>query len=211
VLRFLSACGYRVAPAKYLARYIDPGGGVHTFLEPDYGAWTDAHDDVAANAGLALVAEESRSELRGAVRQRLEARFPGKTYWWSTPDYGFAWILRCLAQSGGISDRIAGLAARWIANQPARSTGFEIAHRLVALSCLGVRDSGSSTLANDLLDLAGPEGWPGSAFLLVPRRDGGNPPPPNAELRGIMTTSLCVRVLSEWLARRNKVEAFAMA
>src|SRR5207245_6691366 len=55
VLRFLSACGFGVEPTSYLAPYIDPGGGVHTFREPGFGSWTDAHDDVAANAGLALL------------------------------------------------------------------------------------------------------------------------------------------------------------
>src|SRR5437868_12454454 len=58
------------------------------------------------------------------------------------------------------------------------------------------------SLVNLLLDLAGPNSWPGSSLLLVPPRDAGSQPLPNPELRGLITTSICVRVLSEWGSRR---------
>jgi hypothetical protein len=54
-------------------------------------------------------------------------------------------------------------------------------------------------LVNLLLDLCGSDGWPGSSFLLLPARGTNAQADPNPELRGLLTTSLCVRMLSEWL------------
>jgi hypothetical protein len=212
VLRFLASCGYRIDPRAYLDRYIDPGGGVHTFLEPSYGAWTHAHDDVAANVGLALAEMEVGQSWCGrAIRERLESRFPGETYWWSTPEYGVAWTLRCFARSGGVPDRVRALASDWIASRPRPSTAFETVHRLIALQSLAVADEVGAVLVNDLLDLAGAAGWPGGAYLLVPPMDDGPPSPPNEELHGLLTTSLCVRALSEWQAQRNRAPSLVMA
>jgi hypothetical protein len=133
----------------------------------------------------------------------LESRFPGETYWWSTPEYGVAWTLRCLAQSGGISDPVRALATDWAIHRPAPQVAFETALRLISLRCLGAAAEVDASLVNDLLDLARPGGWPGGAYLLVPPFDDGPSAPPNPELRGLLTTSLCVRVLSEWLVQQG--------
>ena len=48
-----------------LDRYLDPAGEAHTFLDPGSGTWNEAHPDVTAVVGLALVS------ARGA-RDRIE-------------------------------------------------------------------------------------------------------------------------------------------
>jgi hypothetical protein len=199
VLRFLSACGFRVEPTMYLAPHVDTGGGVHTFLEPGFGSWTDAHDDVAANAGLALLTTSASPLLVARVKHRLARRFPGETFWWSTPTYGAAWTLRFLRASGGISHHIRKAAQNWIADLPESDSSFEVAHRLVAVVETEASNCAAVGLVNQLLDLAGPHGWPGSSLLLVPPRDSGPQSAPNPELRGLMTTAICVWTLSEWI------------
>jgi hypothetical protein len=183
----------------YLARYIDAGGGVHTFRELDFGSWTDAHDDVAANAGLALLTTSASRPLVNRVKQRLARRFPGETYWWSTPTYGVAWALRFLNASGGLSPFVRSTAHHWIANLPESVSSFEVAHRIMAVVETETSECAAVVLVNQLLDLAGAHGWQGSSFLLVPPRGAGHPTAPNPELRGLMTTAICVRVLSEWI------------
>jgi hypothetical protein len=199
VLRFLYDRGLRTEPAGWLSPYIDAGGGVHTFRELDFGAWTGPHDDVAANAGLALLPTPAGRALVGRIRRRLVTRFPGETYWWSTPAYGVAGTLRFLAASGGLSPEIRGIARRWIGDLPDSDSSFEIANRLMTAIEADPSDSTALLLVNRLLDLAGPDGWPGSSFLLVPPRDGTQQTPPNPELRGLLTTGLCVRILCEWI------------
>lgn len=199
VLRFLSACGFRIEPAMYLAPYIDPGGAVHTFREPGFGSWTDAHDDVAANVGLALVTSSKARPQVARVRHRLARRFPGETFWWSTPTYGAAWALRLLSASGGFSQRIRKAAQTWIAALPESTSSFEVAHRLIAVAEAETSNCAAVALVNQLLDLAGSDGWAGSSFLLVPPRDIGPQSAPNPELRGLLTTAICVRTLSEWI------------
>lgn len=136
VLRFLSACGFHVDPPTYLAPYIDPGGGVHTFREHDFGSWTHVHDDVAANTGLALLATTTGRDLAMRLRLRLEERFPIKTFWWSTADYGVSWSLRFLAESGGLSHPVRASAAAWLSSRPDAPLSFELAHRLMAVARL---------------------------------------------------------------------------
>ncbi|HTM24100.1 MAG TPA: hypothetical protein VL225_02845 [Vicinamibacterales bacterium] len=198
VLRFLTACGFRLDAQTYLAPYIDAGGGVHTFRELDFGAWTDAHDDVAANVGLALLATASKPVV-DRVQRRLAARFPGETYWWSTQTYGVAWSLRFLNVSHGLSNEIRSTACGWIGDLPASDSSFEVVHRLLATAAIDRSRSASLPLVNRLLDLRGCCGWPGSSFLLVPPRETGGPASPNPELRGLLTTAICVRLLSEWM------------
>jgi hypothetical protein len=200
VLRFLNASGVRVDPVAHLARYIDAGGGVHTFREPGFGAWTDAHDDVAANAGLALLTVPRSRPITDRIRRRLVGGFPGETYWWSTPTYGIAWTLRFLQASGGVPVDVAARGGAWLSDLPASDSAFEIAHRIVSAAALGACPGAAFSLVNQLLDAAGPQGWAGGSFLLVPPHEGGAPAAPNPERRALLTTSICVAVLSEWLA-----------
>jgi hypothetical protein len=71
------ACAFE--PLAYLAPYIDAGGGVHTFRELGFGAWTDAHDDVAATAGLALLTAGPRAPAVDRIQRHLTRRFPCET------------------------------------------------------------------------------------------------------------------------------------
>jgi hypothetical protein len=199
VLRFLSACGFNIEPIVYLGPHVDSGGGVHTFRELDFGSWTDAHDDVAANAGLALLTASTSQHLALRIRQRLVRRFPGKTYWWATPTYGVAWSLRFLTASGGLPHAIRSLAGNWIGNLPESVSSFEVAHRIIAVVETTESRSSALPLINQLLDLARPNGWEGSSFLLVPPRGPENPSQPNPEVQGLLTTAICARVLSEWI------------
>ena len=197
VLRFLKGTGFRLEPAAYLAPYIDAGGGVHTFREPNFGTWTDAHDDVAANAGLALLATPASLSLAERVRRRLGRGFSVDTFWWSTSTYGVAWTLRFLHASGGVPADIARHGQEWIASLPESSSSFEVAHRMIAASATGA--CGTVSLVTQLLDLHETDGWPGSSFLLVPDRETGHASEANLELRGLLTTALCVRLLTEWV------------
>lgn len=199
VLRFYAACGTRLDPAAYLAPYVDQGGGVHTFREADWGSWTDAHDDVAANAGLALSGTPAAASLVARIERRLVARFPGETFWWSTPTYGTAWTIRFLtACHGALPHASRQTAHDWLNGLLQSNCSFEIAHRLIA--ALGMEmEAECVLLANQLLNFAVPQGWPGASLLLVPPRDAGEQPAPAPELRGILTTAICVRALSEWL------------
>lgn len=198
VLRFLRDCGVRVDVAPLLAPYIDAGGGVHTFRELDFGAWTDAHDDVAANVGLALLGAAVTTPMAERIRRRLTRRFPVETFWWSTPAYGIAWTLRFLSRTGGLSAGFRTRSRAWFAAMPASPSSFEIAHRLIGTAEVAGDECDALVDVNQLLDLAGPEGWPGSSLLLVPPREAGLQTPPNPELRGLLTTAICARALSEW-------------
>jgi hypothetical protein len=201
VLRFLNASGFRVEPTAYLAPYVDAGGFVHTFREPNLGSWTDAHDDVAANAGLALLATPASRSLADRVRRRRLARgFSVDTFWWSTSTYGTAWTLRFLSASGAVPGDIARSGREWIANLPESGSSFEVAHRMMA--AVETQACGADGFVNQLLDLRESVGWPGSSFLLVPNRETGYASEPNPELRGLLTTALCVRLLTEWVANR---------
>jgi hypothetical protein len=153
VLRFLWSCGFRVDPTPYLAPYIDAGGGVHTFRELDYGAWTDAHDDVAANAGLALLTSPASRAVVKRIQHRLISRFPGETYWWSTPTYGVAWTLRLLNASGGMPDDVHRTAQNWIGDLLETTSSFEAAHRIMAVVEIEKQKSAAVGLISQLLDL----------------------------------------------------------
>lgn len=63
-----------------------------------------------------------------------------------------------------------------------------------------MRACGAVGFVNQLLDLRESYGWPGSSFLLVPNRETGHASEPNPELRGLLTTALCVRLLTERVA-----------
>ncbi|CAN7634989.1 hypothetical protein LJR230_004683 [Trinickia sp. LjRoot230] len=203
-LRFLAACHVSIDPLPWLNRFVDAGGGVHTFVDDGYGSWTDSHDDVAANVGLALLHCAASRPLAQRIGRRLRARWPVQTFWWSTPTYGIAWTLRLLSALGaGLPDAEYSNAQTWLRARPLATDAFECAHRLMMATLL--RDERcAEILANQLLDLGLLRGWRGAAYLLVPPRDDGPLPPPNAELRGVLTTSLCVLALSEFMSLRVK-------
>lgn len=102
-------------------------------------------------------------------------------------------------------------ALGWLAAAPASASGFEIAHRLLAMTAAGSCEREVVDAVNQLLDLGGAGGWRGSSFLLVPPRAGGPQPPPNPELRGLLSTAICVQVLSEWTISERQRTARGMA
>jgi hypothetical protein len=206
--RFLCDAGVRLDMEPLLEPYIDAGGGVHTFRELDFGTWTDAHDDVAANVGLALAASAPAAQSVERIRRRLIARFPVRTFWWSTQSYGIAWTLRFLRLSGGVPDHVR--ASVDTAAPPTSLSSFEAAHCLMIAGEIAHCDCEALDAVNHLLDGAGPSGWPGASLLLVPSRDDGPPAAPNPELRGLLTTAISVRALSEWHYRVKILPASAL-
>jgi hypothetical protein len=200
VLRLLSGISGPQNVAHWLSPFIDSGGGVHTFQEPAFGSWTDAHDDVAANAGLALLSNPSSHALATAIRGRLLHRFPWQTFWWSTEIYGIAWGLRFMQYSGGLPPQIQQQAFAWLEQLPETSSPFENAHRLMAHMQL---NNNGVHLVNSILDANVRGTWPSSTTLLVPPHEDGPRAQPNSELRAILTTAICVRVLSEWLQQNT--------
>ncbi|WP_167088725.1 hypothetical protein [Massilia frigida] len=208
-LRFCAAQGMALDGAGLLAPYIDAGGGVHTFVEPGWGRWTDAHDDVAANAGLALLAMPKAGATLQRIVRRVIERCPGHTFWWSTQAYCIAWGLRlvsaCPAQApGGLPpgfrralDALAGPASC-----------FDVAHRLLA--ALALHDAGAAnSWCAVLLDQWQAPAWPGSPVLLVPDRTTATPLDPQAEMKALLTTSICVRALSEFLRLPDHIASSA--
>ncbi|HEX6545167.1 MAG TPA: hypothetical protein VF023_02590 [Bryobacteraceae bacterium] len=196
VLRFLSGISGRQNVAQWLSPFIDPSGGVHTFQEPAFGSWSDAHDDVAANAGLALWNDPSSRGLAKSIRSRLLQGFPWQTFWWSTQVYGIAWGLRFLHHSGGVPPQIQQQAYAWLEQLPETFCPFENAHRLMAYMQL---NNSGIYLVNSILDANIRGTWPSSTALLVPPHEDESQAQPNSEVRAILTTAICVRVLSEWL------------
>ena len=201
VLRFLAAMNISANSSGYLAPYIDAGGGVHTFVEPHYSPWTDAHDDVASNVGLALLADPGARPLMSRVRQRLLSRCPVATYWWTTPSYGQAWALRFLQASDRLEPACIEHARGWLSALPAPASCFDAAHRLMMHMTICAGSSCSVLQVNRLLDELKPDGWPGAAVLRIPPRQAAESEALAPELRGTLTTSICVRALAEWLGR----------
>lgn len=214
VLRFLAACGAGMDPLPWLAPYVDAAGGVHTFVDEGHGRWTDAHDDVAATVGLALLHGPASRPLARRIAAGLAHRWPVRTFWWSTPAYGRAWCLRLLAAlpGGGAPAALQVEALSWLRSQPAPTDAFEAAHRLMMATQLGDRRC-ADVLATQLLDLANsggwPGGWPGACHLLVPSRNDGadgadDADTPHREIRGLLSTSLSVMALTEFVAGHEK-------
>ncbi|MDM5177584.1 hypothetical protein PO883_10310 [Massilia sp. DJPM01] len=208
-LRFCAAQGVALDGAGLLAPYVDAGGGVHTFVEPGWGRWTDAHDDVAANAGLALLAmPKAGATLQRIVRRVVEC-CPGHTFWWSTQAYGIAWGLRllsaCPAQApGGLPPG----CRQALDALPRPASCFDVAHRLLAALALHDADAANGWCAV-LLDQWQSPAWPGSPVLLVPDRTTATPLDPQPEMKALLTTSICVRALSEFLRLAGPIPSSA--
>lgn len=209
-LRLLLPLGIRPGPSAWhlLTRYLDPHGYAHTFLAPNAGTWGNAHPDVTAAVGLALLTVGAPDHIGGKVRTALleEHAHSGawRAFWWSTDIYTAALALRFLACSGGVPTHIAdALPAQMGAS--AAGNALEAALRLHA--CLAVGRPGQQAVeqsVDDLLDLAeGAAGWPASPALLVPDHSAATQPParPQRDIHRLMTTSLACRALSEWLNR----------
>lgn len=82
-----------------LRRHVDGDGNVHTFRGARFGRWADAHDDVAAVVAVALWEAGDRASARCIADALLRAG-GGRTFWWTTPAYGWARFLEMVELIG---------------------------------------------------------------------------------------------------------------
>jgi hypothetical protein len=195
------------AAVSILDRYLDPAGEAHTFLDPGSGTWNEAHSDVTAVVGLALVsargARDRIERLRSTILVRSRNRWPPKTFWWSIEIYGLAWTLAFLAASGGVPTDLASASREWMERQEFPADPLGQALEVLAWTVLGIWDRPRVVaVICRLLETYSSDGWRGSTALLVPPQRRGSPQEtertgPHAD-DGIMTTSLVVASLARW-------------
>jgi hypothetical protein len=208
-VRFLSVAGISAGPAAArLESFLDLHGRAHTFLERDAGTWGDAHPDVTAMVGLALLAAQPSGHSIARVREAvLRTREPGagwQSFWWTTNTYATYWSVEFLRRSGGLPAEVGSEIQQWLQHKSdLTASAFELSHRLllaIALRLCG--DPLVEMLVDGLLELfEANNGWPPSAHLLVPSRSDG------ADLRnvgfhdseGLMTTAIASHALTQWV------------
>ncbi|WP_327114351.1 hypothetical protein OHB12_34205 [Nocardia sp. NBC_01730] len=161
--------------------YLTSTGGVRTFPSPAvFGSWADEHDEVAAMAGLALLALGDKAtadiiRLHTLSRHREHGRW--LPFWWRSDAYVTAHNLNFLACSGGIPSSIAAAERERLSESvgPAgagmaagQESSFDTAQRLI--TAVRLRASGHVNLLRQALLAAQlPDGgWPASLGLLVP-------------------------------------------
>src|SRR5260370_23375985 len=208
VVRFLSHLGASVGPSVAgLESFLDVHGRAHTFLESDAGAWGDAHPDVTALVGLALLAAPASRSTIARVREAvLCAREPGagwNSFWWTTNTYATYWSAAFLRRSGGLPVQVASELQQWLHyTSDLTSSAFELSHRLLLATALGLSGGPLAEMLVDcLLELfEANEGWPPSAHLLVP----SNSDDAALEHKGfpdsqrLVTTAIATRALTNW-------------
>ncbi len=164
--------------ASALRHHVDAAGGVHTFIGARFGRWAGAHDDVAAVVGCALHESGDHAAAR-VILDSLLRHGAGRTFWWTTPAYGWARLLEFIELVGsltafeagsrvemvhaappvlGTDPTIAvGRSLRSIAHQlialPEPSSAFDAAHRLRVAIVLA-RTLDSEALRREATDLA---------------------------------------------------------
>ena len=193
--------------AQILDRYIDPCGEAHTFLEPQRGAWSEAHADVTPVVGLALLSVQCRHDridrIRRAILVRSQERWPPDTFWWSNASYGLAWTLAFLAAAQSLHPGMAQASQRWLEAQEIAPDAMGQAIELLAWAALGRWNHPRAIAVGcQLLSSLSDDGWPGSALLLVPPQRAGSLPDagqcgPYSD-SGIMSTSIAVAALAQW-------------
>src|SRR5579885_1133604 len=208
-IRFLSVAGVaggQVAGTQ-LAKYLDPAGRAHTFLDPAQGAWAEAHADVTAMVGLALLGCSSRSELVARVRAAvLYARNPDgiwSSFWWATDVYATVWSVSFLRRSGGLPLEVWRGLASWVSG--GQNVAGPLDAALSLLLCLELWPNAMSlaeVLVHELVDkLQNAQGWPGTALLLVPPRyegDVSSSVGPHADVCGYISTATACLALARW-------------
>lgn len=209
VVRFLAMIAPPAARsgAQVLDRYIDACGEAHTFLEPQNGAWSEAHADVTPVVGLAFMsAQASRDRIdriRRTILVRSQERWPPETFWWTNSTYGLAWTLAFLGAVGSLRPDLAQASERWLeAHEIAPSTMGQAIELLAWAALAKWSHPRAIAVACHLLSTVSNDGWPGSALLLVPLKredsslDGGRCGPFSDS--GIMSTGIAVAALARW-------------
>jgi hypothetical protein len=190
-----------------LQQYLDTAGRAHTFLSPEAGSWSFAHDDVTPVVGLGLLSAGASlaiiKRVRTAVLTTQTDYGAWRSFWWSTDTYATAWSLRFLAHSGGVPDIVKVTALNWLRQQPTASSALELSLRLFILNTLGLQgNSVASELIDSLLDTSrGSNGWPPSRLLRVPDRTAPtvNEGSVHADCEALMTTGIVCTAISEWV------------
>ena len=207
-VRCLRATGFRVeGAAACLESFIDPGGSSHTFRGAAAGTWSDAHADVTAMVGLALLAAHADWTLIGKVRSAVlrtrNADGVWDSFWWTTDTYATLWSVRFLELTGGISTDLRRHVARHLVVSPSATTPLEVSWRLLLaleVRCLSALELESYVV--QLITMAGPTGWSAAPLLLTPARYEGDAsaPGPYHDVRRLMTTAMCCLALARWHA-----------
>ena len=193
--------------ARILDRYIDGCGEAHTFLEPQNGAWSNAHADVTPVVGLALLAARCLPDrvdrIQRAILVRSLESWPPKTFWWANPGYGLAWTLAFLAAVQSLRPGLAQTSEGWLESQEFAPDAMGQAIELLAWTALAKWNHPRAIAVGcHLLGDLSNDGWPGSARLLVPLQHADSSPDagkcgPFSD-SGIMTTSIAVAALARW-------------
>jgi hypothetical protein len=189
-----------------LLGYVDAAGRGHTFPFRAT-SWGDAHPDVTALIGLALVASGAEPESIVRVRRAvLRGRNPGsgwESFWWATDAYATAWSLAFLRASGGIQADVAADATNWLEESMPTGGTFDAAFRLLAATWLGEANGKVGLgLVDQLLAGLGVDGWEPEPVLFVPQPDAAATDfrgLPHAD-RGLMTAAICSASLLRWKA-----------
>jgi hypothetical protein len=188
-----------------LAKFISPTGEVRTFLDPLTGAWSDPHPDVAAVAGLALLASGSPRELVARVRSALlAAAHPDGTwssFWWSTPVYATVWAGLFLHRTDGLTSRHCDHLRQFLDSAAVGDTALEHGLALLLGLQLGRSNTVCGRLAADLLDQQQVnQAWPPSPLLLIPPRHSSEGPcaEGHADFRGLISTAVACLAMSRW-------------
>lgn len=207
-IRFLSQAGLpTAATAQRMERFLDMHGRAHTFLESDAGTWGDAHSDVTAMVGLALLAARAPSSSIARVREAvLCTREPGgawHSFWWSTDTYATYWSVAFLKHSGGLPAEVASEVKQWLQQESDLTrSAFELSHRLLlAMELSRCGDPSVEFLVDGLLELFETNcGWPPSAHLFVPSKtdDAGVAHVGFDDTEGLLTTAVASHALSRW-------------
>jgi hypothetical protein len=189
--------------ARYLAPFIEQGGGVRTFPSQRFGTWAQTHADVTPVAGLALLEcagdPDIIQQLRSWSLANQSAEGGWHSFWWSTDAYATARNLEFLAASGGLTDTAIHSARRWFASQSPAGSSFEAAQHLIIAALLKIP---SDQLADNLIRLQLPDGsWPASTVLLVPNQMNDGLLSTHADSRRLMSTAMALHALTWPLTR----------
>jgi len=210
-VRFLCAAGVRPGDqaTSCVAEFLDSAGRAHTFRGADQGTWSDAHADVTAIVGLALLACGADGGLiqrtRSAVVNAQRADGLWTSFWWATDAYAALWSVQFLDRTGGLNPNVRNRLTQCFSAASPQGTGLENALWLsLAIESRNVDLRLTEALVACLIEAYLPDGWPGSALLLDPPRFSGDavsPAGPHSDVRGLISTAMACWALARWAAQ----------